>query len=255
LSDNQLHQTPEDLERQVHAYVPIERRKVYELVADQLVSQIGEQHLRPGDALPPERELMQRYRVGRSSVREALRMLESRGLIESVGNGSFAVAGYANPLNNSLQLLLSLDQASMHDIYELRRIVECEAAALAAERRSDAHLRLMDEAIEEMAEGLRTAGGDRYVDADLRFHLAIAEATDNGVILHAMRAVRDVIRRALVEIFPIPGTPARSLRQHRTIRSAIADGDADRARDAMRRHLLRVESDVNRNRGTGEARG
>jgi GntR family transcriptional repressor for pyruvate dehydrogenase complex len=239
----------------VQTFAPVERRKVYELVADQLVSQIGEQHLRPGDPLPPERELMQRYQVGRSSVREALRMLESRGLIEVVGNGSFAVSGYANPLNNSLQLLLSLDQASMHDIYELRRIVECEAAALAADRRGDAHLLRMDEAIEDMEEGLRTDGGDRYVDADLSFHLAIADATANGVIVQAMRAVRDVIRRALIEIFPIPGAPARSLQQHRTIRAAIADRDADGAREAMRGHLISVESKVSRNLGAGEARG
>ena len=123
-------------------YRPIERRKVYELIADQLISQIGEQHLLPGDSLPPERELTKTYRAGRSSVREALRMLESKGLIESVGGGSFVVAGYANPLNSSLRLLLSLDQATMADIYELRRILECEAAALAAERRTDAHLAL-----------------------------------------------------------------------------------------------------------------
>jgi GntR family transcriptional repressor for pyruvate dehydrogenase complex len=154
-----------------------------------------------------------------------------------------------------LQLLLSLDQASMHDIYELRRIVECEAAALAAERRGDAHLLRMDEAIEDMEEGLRTGGGDRYVDADLSFHLAIADATANGVIVQAMRAVRDVIRRALIEIFPIPGAPEHSVRQHRTIRAAIADGDADRAREAMRGHLFSVESKVSQNLGTGEARG
>src|SRR5712691_2231916 len=135
-------------------YEPIERRKVYELIAEQLISQIGEQHLLPGDPLPPERELTKAYRAGRSSVREALRMLESKGLIESMGNGSFVVAGYANPLNSSLRLLLSLDQASMADIYELRRIVECEAAALAAERRADEHLAQMDSAIEEMRQGL-----------------------------------------------------------------------------------------------------
>jgi GntR family transcriptional repressor for pyruvate dehydrogenase complex len=113
----------------------------------------------------------------------------------------------------------------------------------------------MDEAIEDMAEGLRTGGSDRYVDADLSFHLAIADATANGVIVQAMRAVRDVIRRALIEIFPIPGAPERSLQQHRAIRAAIADGDADGAREAMRGHLISVESKVSRNLGAGEARG
>jgi GntR family transcriptional repressor for pyruvate dehydrogenase complex len=254
LSDSPLHPVQTADAGPEAAYEPIERRKVYELIAEQLLSQIGERRLRPGDVLPPERELTRLYRAGRSSVREALRMLESRGLIEPVGNGSFVVAGYANPLNSSLQLLLSLDQASMRDIYELRRIVECEAAGLAAERRTDAHLTLMDEAIEEMAEGLRTSG-ERYIDADLSFHLAIAEATRNGLILHSMRAVRDVIRRALIEIFPIPGTPERSLEQHRTIRTAIADGDAALAREEMRAHLVRVESDVNRTLGAGGGSG
>src|SRR5712692_4758891 len=227
-------------------YEPIERRKVYELIAEQLISQIGEQRLRPGDPLPPERELTKAYRAGRSSVREALRMLESQGLIESVGNGSFVVAGYASPLNSSLRLLLSLDQATMVDIYELRQILECEAAALAADRRTAAHIALMDSAIAEMTEGLESAGGERYIDGDLRFHLAIAEATRNGLILHSMRALRDVMRRALMSIFQIPGSPQRSLDQHRSIRDAIAATDPERARAEMRDHLVRVEADVRR---------
>ncbi len=228
-------------------YEPIERRKVYELIAEQLLSQISERRLQPGDVVPPERELTKLYRAGRSSVREALRMLESRGLIEPIGNGSFVVAGYTNPLNNSLRLLMSLDEASMHDIYELRRIVECEAAALAAERRADEHIERMDSAIEEMRQGLIAESGERYIDGDLRFHLVIAEATNNRLILHSMGALREVIRRALISIFLIPQSPERSLEQHKAIRAAIADGDPERARAEMRDHLVRVEADVDRN--------
>jgi len=236
-------------------YEPISRRNVYELIAEQLVSQIGSRQLQPGDALPPERELTRLYHAGRSSVREALRMLQSRGLIEPVGNGSFVVAGYANPLNSSLQLLLSLDQASMHDLYEFRRILECEAAALAAERRTDVHLTLMDDAVDEMADALANSGRDAYINGDLRFHMAIAEATRNGLILHAMAAVRDAARRTLTSVFLIPGSPERSLEQHEAIRAAIADGDADRARDEMREHLVRVEADVTRLLTAGDKGG
>jgi GntR family transcriptional regulator, transcriptional repressor for pyruvate dehydrogenase complex len=228
------------------AYQPIERQKIYELIAGQLLRRIGERHLQPGDPLPTERELTQAFGAGRSSVREALRMLESKGVIEDVGNGSFVVSGYANPMNASLQLLLELDQATMRDVYELRLILECEAAALAAERHGDVHLAVMDEAIEEMRLALADGDdGDRYIDADLRFHVAIADATRNGVILHSMGALREVIRRALISIFRIPGSPERSLDQHSAIRAAIAARDATRARDEMRAHLLRVESDVN----------
>ena len=229
------------------SYQPIERRKVYELIAEQLLLQITRRRLLPGDAIPPERELTRSYRAGRSSVREALRMLESRGVIEAVGNGSFAVARYSNPLNSSLELLLSLDQATMHDIYELRRVLEGEAAALAAERHGGKHLELMDAAIDEMTRGLEASGPERaeaYIDGDLRFHLAIAEATRNGLLLHTMVALREVIRRALMSIFLIPDSPERSLEQHREIRAAIAAGDADTARASMLAHLERVESDV-----------
>jgi GntR family transcriptional regulator, transcriptional repressor for pyruvate dehydrogenase complex len=236
------------------SYVPIERRKLYDQIAEQLLTQISERRLRPGDPIPTERELTHLYRAGRSSVREALRMLESKGVIEAVGGGSFTVAAYANPLNSSLQLLLNLDQATMVDIYELRRILECEAAGLAAERHTDAHLDLMDAAIDEMARGLQSRGPERgalYIDGDLRFHLAIAEATRNGVILHTMRALRELIRRALMSIFLVPDSPERSARQHQAIREAIAGRDAERARAEMRAHLERVESDIQHSLAAG----
>jgi GntR family transcriptional repressor for pyruvate dehydrogenase complex len=240
------------------SYQPIERQKVYELIADQLLRRIGDRQLRPGDPLPTERELTQAFRAGRSSVREALRMLESKGVIEHCGNGSFAVAGYANPLNTSVQLLLSLDQATMLDVYELRRILECEAAGLAAERHTESHLSLMDAAIEEMAAALECDDPDRgarYINGDLRFHLAIAEATRNGVVLHTMDALRGVIRRALMSIFQVPDSPERSFEQHRAIRNAIAARDSVAARAEMRAHLVRVESDVHNALTAGAAIG
>jgi len=226
------------------SYEPVERRKVYELIAEQLLGQISDRRLQPGDALPPERELTRLYGAGRSSVREALRMLESRGLIEAVGNGSFVVAAYGNPLNSSLRLLLSLDEGTLHDIFELRRLLECEAAGLAAARRTDEHLREMAEAIDDMAAGLESTTGDQFIDADLRFHLAVAAATGNRLVLHSMHAVRDVIRRALSSVFRIPQSPQRAVEEHRAIRAAIEAQDPARAREEMREHLVRVESDV-----------
>ena len=117
------------------SYQPLERRKVYEQIAEQLLGQIGARRLKPGDPLPPERELTESFGVGRSSIREALRMLESQGVITPVNGGAFVVADPAAPLNSSLRLVFSLDErAGLNDLFELRRILECEAAALAAER-------------------------------------------------------------------------------------------------------------------------
>src|ERR687885_541260 len=118
-------------------FEPIARQKTYEIVAERLLGLISSRQLGPGDALPSERELVELYRVGRSSIREALRMLESKGVIRSGGNGSFAVAEFANTLNNSLDFLLSVDEADYGELFEVRRILEGEAAALAASRRGD----------------------------------------------------------------------------------------------------------------------
>jgi GntR family transcriptional repressor for pyruvate dehydrogenase complex len=231
---------------------PISKRKTYELVAERLVGTIVEGTLRPGDPLPTERELTDGFQVGRSSVREALRMLESQGVIRAAPGGAFVVAEAMNPLNSSLRMLFALDgRAGLHDLFELRRILECEAAALAAERRTDEHLREMDAAIDEMEEGLGEAAGDRFIDADLRFHLALAGATGNRLVLHNMHAVRDVLRRALMTVYTIPRSPESAVGEHRTIRAAVAAGDAEGARREMRTHLARVESDVEKGAAGG----
>jgi GntR family transcriptional repressor for pyruvate dehydrogenase complex len=234
------------------SYQPVARRKVYEQVAEQLLGQIGARRLKPGDVLPPERELTESFGVGRSSIREALRMLESQGVISAVSGGSFVVADAASPLNSSLRLMFTLDDRSgIHHLFELRRILEVEAAALAAARHGAAHLEEMDVAIEEMAASLVDHGGSRFIDADLRFHLAVAEATGNRLVLHSMQAVRDVVRRALMTVFVIPHSPESAVVEHRAIRAAIASGDPARARQEMTDHLVRVEADVEKGVSSG----
>lgn len=220
---------------------PIEKRNTYELIAEQLMSEIGTR-LHPGDPLPTERELTATFKVGRSSVREGLRMLESKGVIEPVGNGTFIVSALRSPLNRSLALLLSLDEGNLSELYELRRMLEGEAAALAATRRSEDDLAAMALAIEDMSKGL----GDRdtYAAADVRFHVAVAAATRNRVALHAMHAIRDLLERALEQVYGIPGSAARSLEQHREILEAVSAGDAQDARMRMRSHLTRVEREI-----------
>jgi GntR family transcriptional repressor for pyruvate dehydrogenase complex len=234
------------------SYQPVARRKVYEQVAEQLLGQIGARRLKPGDVLPPERELTESFGVGRSSIREALRMLESQGVISALNGGSFVVADAASPLNSSLRLMFTLDdKAGIHDLFELRRILEAEAAALAAQRHGAGHLEEMDAAIEEMAVSLTDNGGERFIDADLHFHLAVAEATGNRLVLHSMQAVRDVVRRALMTVFVIPQSPESAVVEHRAIRAAIASGDPARARQEMTNHLVRVEADVEKGVSNG----
>lgn len=223
-------------------FAPVERRKVYELVTESLAGRIARGDLAAGEQLPSERDLADAHAVGRSSVREALRMLESRGLIESRGAGSFVVTRSRGPLNHSLALLVAADQGSAHELFEVRRLLECEAAGLAAERRTDDDLVRLDAALAEMEAALDSH--DDYVDADLRYHLVIAEATGNRVIVHLMHAIRDQLLQLLGSVFYIEGGPQRSIAQHRAVTAAIVAGDAQGARRCMHDHITRVEREL-----------
>lgn len=220
---------------------PIERRKVYELVAARLVEEIAARRLTPGNSIPAERQLAESLSVGRSSIREALRMLESRGLITSVGHGAFTVAEYGNPLNASLALLVEMRDGDLRELFEVRKVLEVEMAGLATERRSEEDIERMRTAIEAMDHGLGSA--ERYIAGDLEFHQAVVAATGNRIACSMMEAIRDVMRRALFSIYRIPGSPERSMEQHRKILEAIIARRPDEARERVREHLHRVESE------------
>jgi GntR family transcriptional repressor for pyruvate dehydrogenase complex len=226
---------------------PIVRRKLYELVAERVLEDVAGGRLKPGDSLPTERVLAEQYTVGRSSIREALRTLESGGVIESVGHGVFVVARNRNPLNQSLALLVATRDGDMRELFEVRKILEVETAGLAAERRTAEDMARMESALEEMRRGMGSR--ERYVGGDIQFHMAVVEASRNRIASHMMQAIRDIMRRALVSIYEIPGSPQRSAEQHAEIFEAVAAGRADEARARMQEHILRVEHEI------GEALG
>ncbi|MFL5796582.1 MAG: FadR/GntR family transcriptional regulator [Actinomycetota bacterium] len=234
---------------------PILRRKLYELVAERVLEDVSSGRLKPGENLPPERILAEQYTVGRSSIREALRVLESRGVIESVGHGVFVAARNRNPLNQSLALLVATRDGDVRELYEVRKILEVETAGLAAERRTEEDMARMTSALEEMRRGMDSR--DRYVGGDIRFHLAVVAASRNRMASHMMEAIRDVMRRALDSIYWIPGSPQRSAEQHAAILDAVAAGRPDEARSRMREHILRVESEIGEalSRLTGDGPG
>jgi len=237
------------LSDKVTVRAPIERRKTYELVADRLTEEISSRVLAPGDLLPPERELVAAFGVGRSSIREALRMLESRGLIEGRGNGTFAVASLRNPLNRGLHLLLASDEVDWTELFEVRRILEGESAALAATRRTQRDLREMQAAVEAMEAGLDSE--QRFIDADLRFHLRLAEATRNRVVVHLMHAIRELLQRSLASSYHISGSPERAVQLHKLILETITGKRPEDARRRMQEHVSSVERDIR----TGNAKG
>ena len=223
---------------------PIQRSRTYDLVAQRLIELIASSRLGPGSPVPTERELAAAYSVGRSSVREALRILESQGVLAPGPGGALVVADAPRPLSRSLRLVMTLGPADARDLFELRRILEVEAAGAAAWRRTAAHIGMMRSAVEAMAASLEAGNARAYIDADVRFHLAIAEATGNHLVEACMDAVRDVLHDALSAVFEVPLSAARAVDEHRGILDAIDARDVDRAQAAMRAHIDRVQSDL-----------
>jgi GntR family transcriptional repressor for pyruvate dehydrogenase complex len=169
-------------------------------------------------------------------------MLESRGLIESRGSGTFVVAPWRNPFQEPLSLVVTGEDVNRMQLFEVRRMLEAEAAALAAKRRSQGDLDLMRQATDEMETALGSS--EVFVAADIRYHLVIAEATGNRLLLHLMQAIREQLTETFGTVFQFPGGPARSVEQHRLLTEAIAAEDAERARRLMTEHILRVEQEL-----------
>lgn len=208
------------------------------LVASSISREIAQGRLKPGDQLPTEQALATTFGVSRNVVREAIARLRSEGRIWSQqGRGAF-VADDSNPtvLTIDTQALQSTD--SFRSIFELRGILEVEAAAIAAERRTNADLKAMAGALETM----RSApyGSVAWLRNDIDFHRAVSDATRNAYIGQFLTFVSERIRETILAAGNRQGSDdmARTtLGEHERILAAIEAGDADSARLAMQEHL------------------
>jgi GntR family transcriptional repressor for pyruvate dehydrogenase complex len=219
---------------------PIRSTRIYAEIVRQIKGLIADGHLKSGDRLPPERDLAERFRVSRTSVREALRALESAGLIEiRAGEGTFVREISVEALIEPLALVILTQREAITELYEARRVLEPPIAALAARRASPDEVgelaRILDDQAKEVAAG-RTG-----LAQDAAFHTAIAHSTHNRAITRIVTALMDLLRETREESLHTPGRPERSHEDHRRILAAIqARGDA-RARQAMLDHLIAVE--------------
>jgi len=216
-------------------------RRLYRQIADQIASLIRNQELKPGDRLPPERELAQRLGVSRPSVREAMIALELAGFVE-VRTGSGAYVRSPRQADRPPQFNDAAEPGPFEWI-QARKLVEGEIAAAAARMISDDQIAGLREAVwlmeEENARGSMAELGDR------QFHLGIAEATRNSVLISIEEALWDRCRGPLwMQINRIGLTQryrALWVRDHVAILDCFSQHDARRARVAMHRHLAHVK--------------
>lgn len=233
-------------------------------LVDDLARKIQSQTLRPGDKLPTESAIMQAYGVSRTVVREALSKLQASGLVETHhGVGTFVLQPRVGGVFrlNPAELATSIDVLA---VLELRISLETGSAGLAATRCSEEDLLAMRQSLDEFEHNVRVSGDT--VAPDLRFHLRIAQATGNpyfaDVLSHLGTSIFPRTRiSALVDVDRRSEYLSRVNREHEQIYEAIARGDAESARAAMRIHLtnsrerLRKAQDASRDTGVGDPIG
>lgn len=206
-------------------------------VSAQLEHLIVQQQLAQGQRLPSERELAERFGVSRTVIREAVRGLAAKGLLEvKAGSGTLVRAPSSQVVAASMTLLLSMSGGATPDkVVEVRRIIEAEIAALAALRRTDEDLASL-EAI------LLTAAGNiedpaTFVQTDVAFHQALAKATQNELFSAMLASIANVMVEVRVVGLGVPGTPERALSYHQDIFRNVQQQDSAGARQAMQRHM------------------
>lgn len=197
----------------------------------------------PGTMLPPEGELAQQLGVSRTVIRECVRVLASRGMLDvRQGRGTSVTPPAAWNVSEPLALLVRADRSELLRWLEVRTILEVESAALAAERLTDedrAGLRVALQRLET-----EPSDPDDYLDADVNFHLAIAQATQNPALLRLLRPVVQPLREHLQEAALLTQARLHAAHEHHAIATAILDGDAPAARQAMAGHLRRVAEEI-----------
>jgi GntR family transcriptional repressor for pyruvate dehydrogenase complex len=199
----------------------------------------------PGARLPSERKLAEQLQVSRTSVREALSRLETFGLLESRhGLGTFVKDPSREVLQASLMPHLIADPETVGKLFELREIIEIDAAARAAERATTDQKAIMRRWVEEVETQMARENAAGVVTADVEFHRQIIIATGNDILVDLMDSIVDLLRAMRRDSLNIPELRDKIVAGHRSILTAIEAGDSDAAREAMRAHLAVVSARV-----------
>jgi GntR family transcriptional repressor for pyruvate dehydrogenase complex len=215
---------------------PLGRSRLYEDVAERLSQYVRESEMTAGDRFPPERELSKKLGVSRTSIRQALVVLQAQGFVD-VRHGEGAFLRRSRGFGESLTRLLER-RRRLPEVLEAREALEVKLAELAAQRRSKADLGAMREALRMMNEEIGKGRLGLAGDAD--FHYAIAVAARNKVLLHLVDEMALPIQESRLESLSEPGRPIRSLEAHERILAAIQEGSPAKAVRAMRSHLRQV---------------
>ncbi|MCM3740988.1 FadR family transcriptional regulator [Oceanobacillus luteolus] len=233
----------------------IQRKKVSELVLDELKNMIKSGEIPPNSKLPTEKELTERFGVSRVPIREALSVLEASGIIESKQGGGNWVreVNLANMFENAQFEMVDVEQ--VHDLLEMRTIIESESAFLAASRHKESDMKKLKESLEAFKEVMDDEWSVGY-EADFTFHRIVVEAAYNPFLTKTMNNLSDLHLRALkFSLEKNLGWAAKRKEvylEHEEIYEAIKRRDGEAAKQAVINHLTKARIKLNDPRVTGK---
>ncbi|RLV47830.1 FadR family transcriptional regulator [Nocardioides mangrovicus] len=221
---------------------PVARRSLSDQVTDRLREFIDVNQLQPGDKLMTERELAEQLGVGRSSIREALMVLRAQGVVDVRHGDGIYLQQRPEEVVSSLAVELIAAHIDHPFIWETRQAIEVQCARLAALRATEEQLAEMRAGLQLMAEEI--AAGRPGLDGDRRFHLGVARASGNPILVELINDIRRAFDRSSETSLTRPGQPQCSLADHQQIYDAVAARDADRAAASMLEHLVSTTHDL-----------
>jgi len=230
----------------VCGFRPVQKRRIYQEIIEQIQSMIERGELKPGDRLPSERELAETCRVSRPAVREALSALEITKVIEiRPGEGTFIKNTRKVCLQKSLSFLRN--QTSPFEVLQARKVVESGIAKAAACGAKEKDLALMEKLVEKMKEV--TGEHEKFLELDYKLHVAIAEATHNPILREIGKYLANTMKQELWYILceknlKIPGRAERYVAEHQSIYQAIKEKEPDKASRLMIEHIEGVARDL-----------
>ncbi len=226
--------------------INITRETLSDQVAKKIQEIIIDGEFKPGDQLPPERVLVEKFGVSRTVIREAFRLLQERKLVRIVsGSGIFVTPAISNNISQSLEVLLLRQKAEFQDLAEIRRFMEVEIATMAAQRATDQDIERLTSFVVQMENYLSNIEDpnriEQFIQADLGFHEAMAQATKNSLFPVLLSSIVDLLRDFRRKASSAPGAPEAALAYHREILEKIGARDAEGARKAMIEHMNNAE--------------
>jgi DNA-binding FadR family transcriptional regulator len=188
--------------------------------------------------------LAKQFGVSRTAIREAMKALMQSGLVEiHPGRGTFVSDRTSMVVRNSIDMLVRVgNETGIKDLIEVREILEPEIAALAAVRASSEDIQSMEEAVKAMDQAMDDP--DMFIEADLDFHLALAQGSNNAIIPVLIDSVVELLREHRIRAASVDGGLERGQPYHKIILAAIKSNDSQTARDSMRSHLEQARKDI-----------